>query len=56
MSGHELRHILWNEIKEKEAKGTKKHLMCPVFREGTFRSQTRKETDEVIHFTIDAHI
>ena len=39
--------------KRKEAKGTKTHLMCPVFFEDSFRSETRKETDEVILFASD---
>lgn len=41
--------------KRKEAKGTKKYLW-PVFKEGTFRSTTRKETDEVILFIIDIRV
>ena len=36
--------------KREEAKATKKRLMCPVFFEDSFRSETRKETDEVILF------
>ena len=39
--------------KREEAKGTKKRLMCPVFFEDSFRSETRKETDEVILFAFD---
>lgn len=41
--------------KRKEANNTKKDL-CPVFREGTFRSKSREETDEVILFAVNAHL
>lgn len=47
--------------KRKETRGTTKCLMCPVFKEDIFqnvflsRSRTRKETGEVMLFTVEAH-
>lgn len=39
--------------KRKRLKVPKKHLMYPVFKEDNFRSETGKETDEVILFASD---
>lgn len=39
--------------KRKEAKGTKKNI-CLVFKECSFRSETRKENDEVTLFAVNA--
>lgn len=40
------------ESRKKEARGTKKCLLCPAFKENTLRSKTRREAGEVILFTV----